>query len=80
MYAGVCAFCGRREAAYLCDCPTDRVIIFDGEKGDGIDVETLTCDRHICADCATQVGRDIHFCPRCMEKLQRMRRSEKRSK
>jgi hypothetical protein len=39
--------CGRR-ASLQCDAPSNR--------------RSGTCDRHLCAKCATEVGTDKHLC------------------
>lgn len=39
--------CGR-PSAFQCDAPTQR--------------KSGTCDRHLCASCATEVGPDQHLC------------------
>ena len=43
-----CTACGQ-PATIQCDAPTKR-------RGG-------TCDRHLCADCATATGPDTHLCP-----------------
>lgn len=40
--------CGQ-PATLQCDAPTKR--------------RSGTCDRHLCASCATEVGPDQHLCP-----------------
>lgn len=40
--------CGK-PSEYQCDAPTAR--------------KSGTCDRHLCASCATQTGPDTHLCP-----------------
>lgn len=40
--------CGQR-ATLQCDAPSKR--------------KSGTCDRHLCASCATEVGPDQHLCP-----------------
>ncbi len=40
--------CGR-PATIQCDAPTKR--------------RSGTCDKHLCAACATEVGEDQHLCP-----------------
>ena len=40
--------CGR-PASLQCDAPTKR--------------RSGTCDKHLCAACATEVGPDQHLCP-----------------
>jgi hypothetical protein len=40
--------CGN-PATLQCDAPTGR--------------RSGTCDRHLCASCATEVGPDRHLCP-----------------
>lgn len=40
--------CGQ-PATLQCDAPTAR--------------RSGTCDRHICASCATEVGPELHLCP-----------------
>jgi len=61
---GGCPFCKRRMATLLCDCPTSAIkttLEFKEHR--------LTCDRPICENCATEIGNDVHFCPRCMKRL-----------
>lgn len=42
-----CSVCRRYKASLQCDFP-------DGKA---------TCDKHLCASCAVEIGPDLHACP-----------------
>lgn len=50
-----CPFCGKRLVTHECDYPLP-----DGK----------TCDAKMCGVCARQTGRNRHFCPDCVKKLE----------
>lgn len=79
----MCSHCGIRAATRLCDMPIGRARYIGHpprhlmEKAKSysnawvkVEMErTITCDRPICKECATQVAADIDFCPDCMEHI-----------
>lgn len=79
--AQLCPFCRKRRATRLCDAPTGRLHwcghpprtlripgagYWPWEKPMHI---TLTCDRPICESCATRIGGEIDYCPRCIARI-----------
>lgn len=76
----LCAFCHRRPATKLCDAPTGRFRWMGHPPGrffyeiEGKPLEwTMICNRPICDECATELGGEIDFCPRCMERIKAMK-------
>lgn len=53
--------CGQR-ATLQCDAPTPAKRISSGPNAGRVR-QAGTCDRHLCASCATEVGPDQHLCP-----------------
>lgn len=53
--------CGKA-ASLQCDAPTPAKLISSGPKAGRVR-KAGTCDRHLCAACATEVGPDRHLCP-----------------
>lgn len=73
---GRCVICNKGKAEYLCDMPKFRSKTLHVRKENGAtDNEnsfkwiTHTCDAKICQKCAVEVGGDIHFCKRCVDRL-----------
>lgn len=74
----LCPFCKRRAATRLCDAPMQR-IRFCGhpplsemrQHGHFLGpMERLTsCDRPMCAECASEIAPDVDFCPDCMRRI-----------
>ncbi|MBP2638291.1 MAG: hypothetical protein H6Q72_4198 [Firmicutes bacterium] len=61
-----CSFCKRNKATLLCDYPvgewiSPHMVLKHGKK--------VTCDRPICESCATHLGYETDFCPKCMKKV-----------
>lgn len=74
-----CDICHKRKAEFLCNMPMFRGKMMHLKKENGVtDYEnsfkwtTLTCDRKMCSKCATEVGGDIHFCKRCVDRLRKI--------
>lgn len=57
-----CVFCRKKEATLLCD-------FVDGYIWNNVDFKRVpdTCDRSMCKECATELGEEFHFCPKCVE-------------
>ncbi len=53
--------CGR-PATIQCDAPTPAKLISSGPSAGRVR-KAGTCDKHLCASCATEVGPDRHLCP-----------------
>lgn len=76
-----CSYCKRRPATKLCDAPIGHSSYVghpprsEMEKAKRWDtafhkvemIKTLTCDRPICDQCATEIHPGIDYCPICME-------------
>lgn len=72
----VCRICKKKQAKFLCDMPNGRFKNMHIKKENGITDyensfkwETSTCDVEVCEKCAIEIGNDIHFCKRCIERL-----------
>lgn len=52
--------CGR-PATIQCDAPTPASLISSGPNAGRVR-KAGTCDRHLCASCATEAGPDRHLC------------------
>lgn len=57
-----CTFCRKRKATFLCD-------FVKGYFWNSIDFKKIqtTCDRAMCEECATELSKEFHFCPKCVE-------------
>ena len=78
-----CYYCRVRPATRLCDAPIGRKRYIGHpprylmEKAQSynnywfkVEMESvITCDKPICAECATSFGSDIDFCPDCMKRI-----------
>lgn len=53
--------CGKAWA-FLCDAPTPAKLISSGPNAGRVR-KAGTCDKRLCAACATDVGPDRHLCP-----------------
>jgi hypothetical protein len=53
----VAILCGSRPRAKRCACGQPSTLLCDWPIGGG-----KTCDRPMCASCATEVGPDKHLC------------------
>lgn len=53
--------CGRAPS-FQCDAPTQGKLISSGPNAGRVR-KGGTCDKHLCASCATEVGPDRHLCP-----------------
>lgn len=65
-YEDRCRFCKRKIATKLCDFPvgiwaSPHMVIKHGK--------VITCDAQMCDDCAKNIGPEMDFCPRCVERL-----------
>ncbi|MBP2635026.1 MAG: hypothetical protein H6Q72_933 [Firmicutes bacterium] len=65
-----CDFCRRKPATKLCDYPvgeraSPHMVIKYGKR--------ITCDAKMCDDCATSLGYEMDFCPKCMEELKNLK-------
>lgn len=52
--------CGQ-PATLQCDAPTPAKLISSGPNAGRVR-KAGTCDKHLCAGCATEVGADRHLC------------------
>jgi len=64
-YKEQCRFCGR-PATKLCDYPVGEWVSPHMVKEYG---KRMTCDAKMCDRCATNLGYEMDFCPKCMAKL-----------
>ena len=78
-----CSFCHERPATRLCDAPigTSHYVghpprsemmaakIWDVAFKTVKMVDTITCNRPICDRCATQIAKEIDYCPACVEQI-----------
>lgn len=62
-----CRFCNNK-ATLLCDMPVAKIKSTVPELN-----YTATCDKKICADCATRINQ-FDFCPDCVEKIKNTKR------
>lgn len=66
-----CQICGRKPATKQCDAPigTTRTFICNrAARKLKITEDTITCDKHICDDCAVSAGANVDYCLDCIEK------------
>lgn len=66
-----CRFCKCKRATKLCDYPvgywvSPHMVIKHGK--------IITCDRQMCDDCATNLGYEMDFCPKCMEEVKSLKK------
>lgn len=67
--AQLCFVCGKRPATRLCDAPFGRIANCHTGR------QVLTCDRPICDECTIEIGPEIDFCPKCMERIKNAEKS-----
>ena len=61
-----CSICKKRLAEFVCDMPKFRAIVRHRETTTPY---TITCDRHICKQCALTNGNGVHICKKCAKDL-----------
>jgi hypothetical protein len=67
-----CEFCGK-ESELLCDFPKSSVVSHVHRQG--FSIHHITCDNHMCQDCATSIATEIDYCPDCMEHLRGLKKN-----
>lgn len=68
-----CEFCKRKRATKLCDFPigiwaSPHMVIKHGR--------VITCDNKMCDDCATNIGPEMDFCPKCAADVKKIIKSK----
>jgi hypothetical protein len=64
-----CNFC-RKRATKLCDYPVGHWVSPHMIAKVG---KIITCSRQICDDCATNLGYETDFCPKCMDLIRELK-------
>jgi len=69
-----CKFCRNKRATKLCDYPSGvwvspHMVLKHGKR--------ITCDAQMCDDCATNLGHETDFCPKCIEKVREAKKGGK---
>jgi len=66
-----CRFCIRKRATKICDYPVGVWASPDMAVKYG---KRITCDNLMCDDCATNLGYETDYCPKCMERVKKLKR------
>jgi hypothetical protein len=68
-----CDFCRNKKATRLCDYPVGHWVSPHMVAKFG---KIITCDAKMCDACATKLGFEVDFCPKCMEEVKKLKRGD----